>query len=118
MKLDTPYSYKNIHDGLVDSANYHPFELSDNCVLLHTRSSYAKECMLLIGLARQSFALEKLNGEYNTIIALVSPADDANDRHLQELASLARKFIDHDVADEVKNAKSVEEIVGIIRRNY
>ena len=114
LKLSTPYSYQNIEDGLIDSAKFHPFELSENAVLLHTRSDYTKECMLLLGFSNQAFELDKLHGKYNIILALVSPNDSENEQHLQELAHLARMFINSEVAAAIKNSKSAEEAVGII----
>ena len=114
LKLDTPYSYRNIEDGLIDAINFHPFELSENTVLLHCRSSYASECVLLIGFSQQAYEIEKLNGRYNVIISLISPDDKGNEQHLQELAHLSRKFLNPEVASVVKNAKSAEEVVGVI----
>ena len=114
LKLDTPYSYRNIEDGLIDAINFHPFELSSNTVLLHCRSRYANECMLLIGFSQKAYEVEKLNGNYNVIIALISPNDKGNEQHLQELAHLSRKFLDSDVAVAVRQSKSAEEVVGII----
>ncbi|MBQ9789520.1 MAG: cation:proton antiporter [Lentisphaeria bacterium] len=114
LKLNTPYSYQNIEDGLIDAINFHPFELSENTVLLHTRSNYTQECMLLIGHSPKSYEIEKLNGKYNNIICLISPNDNDNDQHLQELAHLSRKFLDPEFASLMKAVKSAEEAVGII----
>lgn len=102
--------------GLQEALRYHPLELSDSALLLHTRSEHVLNCMVLVGFSEKPYRLRDMPGEYKIVVALISPTSGGQELHLCELANLARHFMNPELVNALKQVHSASEVVDLLKK--
>ncbi|MEG2074960.1 MAG: PTS sugar transporter subunit IIA, partial [Victivallaceae bacterium] len=107
---------RELLSGLQEALRYHPLELSDSALLLHTRSEHVSHCTVLVGFSEKPYQLRGLKGEYKIIIALISPISGSQELHLCELANLARHFMNPELVSALRAVHSAAEVVALLKK--
>lgn len=83
----------------------------------HGKSSAVKESSVVVGRTAEPVEWNSLDGQKVHTVFLLAIADqDRADGHLQILAELASNLMDDDFVEALNNAKSVEDILDIVRK--
>jgi mannitol/fructose-specific phosphotransferase system IIA component (Ntr-type) len=81
----------------------------------HTSTMLVSNVVGLIGISKAGIPFESLDGQPAQIIVLLVIPRDKFQQHVRTLAGIARLFNHEQMAEALKNAKSSEEAMEIIR---
>ncbi len=81
----------------------------------HGKAPMVKEQIAALGICRKGLDFEALDGEPVYIIFLLIAPPDASGNHLKALAKISRLLKDKFFRQALRDAKSAEEILKIIR---
>ena len=81
----------------------------------HTSTMLVSNVVGLIGISKAGIPFESLDGQPAQIIVLLVIPRDKFQQHVRTLAGIARLFNHEQMADALKDAKSSEEAMEIIR---
>ena len=81
----------------------------------HAKTGAVKEQVAALGISRRGVVFEALDGEPVHILFLLIAPNDAAGNHLKALAKISRLLKDKFFRQALRDAKSAEEIIKIIR---
>jgi mannitol/fructose-specific phosphotransferase system IIA component (Ntr-type)/nucleotide-binding universal stress UspA family protein len=96
------------------SALAYPMEVGPGILLIHAHCEHLEQPALLVATGYDTLHFPKVDATSRVLLALLSPKEQTPGRHLQLLASLARRFQHPGTIEAIGAAKSSEEICRII----
>lgn len=103
-----------IHRLLKNSAGYSP-EVMPGVFLYEAHTSKVPEQMLFIGVAKNGVNVEQTAHQGHVILVLLSPKECSSQDHLRVLNSIVKLIRPGEGLNQVKGAKTIQEVVNALR---
>ena len=82
----------------------------------HAKTSAVKIPRVAVGISKDGFDFDSVDGNKANLIFMIAAGDDDNDLHLKTLSHLAQNLMDDEFVKEILNSKSKKEIVQLLSR--
>ncbi|WP_347029023.1 fructose-specific PTS transporter subunit EIIC [Intestinibacter bartlettii] len=82
----------------------------------HAKTSAVKIPRVAVGISKDGFDFDSVDGNKANLIFMIAAGDDDNDLHLKTLSHLAQNLMDNEFVKEILNSKSKKEIVQLLSR--
>ena len=82
----------------------------------HAKTSAVKIPRVAVGISKDGFDFDSVDGNKANLIFMIAAGDDDNDSHLKTLSHLAQNLMDDEFVKEILNSKSKKEIVQLLSR--
>ena len=82
----------------------------------HAKTSAVKIPRVAVGISKDWFDFDSVDGNKANLIFMIAAGDDDNDLHLKTLSHLAQNLMDDEFVKEILNSKSKKEIVQLLSR--
>ena len=82
----------------------------------HAKTSAVKIPRVAVGISKDGFDFDSVDGNKANLIFMIAAGDDDNDLHLKTLYHLAQNLMDDEFVKEILNSKSKKEIVQLLSR--
>ena len=82
----------------------------------HAKTSAVKIPRVAVGISKDGFDFDSVDGNKANLIFMIAAGDDDNDLHLKTLTHLAQNLMDDEFVKEILNSKSKKEIVQLLSR--
>ena len=82
----------------------------------HAKTSAVKIPRVAVGISKDGFDFDSVDGNKANLIFMIAAGDDDNDLHLKTLSHLAQNIMDDEFVKEILNSKSKKEIVQLLSR--
>ncbi len=82
----------------------------------HAKTSAVKIPRVAVGISKDGFDFDSVDGNKANLIFMIAAGDDDNDLHLKTLSHLAQNLMDDECVKEILNSKSKKEIVQLLSR--
>jgi len=89
--------------------------ISNGLGLPHNKLPEAKDILIGLGISQKGIDYDSLDGEPVYIVITIFASEDKPGQHIQVLAEIARLFSISGFLDKLRLAKSVEEIINLIK---
>ena len=83
----------------------------------HAKTSAVKIPRVAVGISKDGFDFDSVDGNKANLIFMIAAGDDDNDLHLKTLSHLAQNLMDDEFVKEILNSKSKKEIVQLLVDN-
>ena len=82
----------------------------------HAKTSAVKIPRVAVGISKDGFDFDSVDGNKANLIFMIAAGDDDNDLHLKTLSHLAQNLMDDEFVKEILKSKSKKEIVQLLSR--
>ena len=82
----------------------------------HAKTSAVKIPRVAVGISKDGFDFDSVDGNKANLIFMIAAGDDDNDLHIKTLSHLAQNLMDDEFVKEILNSKSKKEIVQLLSR--
>ena len=82
----------------------------------HAKTSAVKIPRVAVGISKDGFDFDSVDGNKANLIFMIAAGDDDNDLHLKTLSHLAQNLMDDEFVKVILNSKSKKEIVQLLSR--
>ena len=82
----------------------------------HAKTSAVKIPRVAVGISKDGFDFDSVDGNKANLIFMIAAGDDDNDLHLKTLSHLAQNLMDDEFVKDILNSKSKKEIVQLLSR--
>ncbi|MFQ7447329.1 fructose-specific PTS transporter subunit EIIC [Intestinibacter bartlettii] len=82
----------------------------------HAKTSAVKIPRVAVGISKDGFDFDSVDGNKANLIFMIAAGDDDNDLHLKTLSHLAQNLMDDEFVKEILNSNSNKEIVQLLSR--
>ena len=82
----------------------------------HAKTSAVKIPRVAVGISKDGFDFDSVDGNKANLIFMIAAGDDDNDLHLKTLSHLAQNLMDDEFVKEILNSKIKKEIVQLLSR--
>ncbi len=93
----------------------YPLELTQEIVLIHTRSNLIKEYKIYIAVNKKGFEIPKIDNTHKIMIILLSPIDKTTQSHLNILSQISRTVTKDNFLTALLQAKDFEELTQLMK---
>lgn len=81
----------------------------------HAKTTAVRRPMVAVGISKDGFDYEALDGQPVHVIFMIAAGGDDGDLHLKILSELSKKLMHPEFVDAVRNSRTREELVGLLR---
>ena len=90
----------------------YPLELTDDVVLIHTKTALLDKYQIFISVNKAGFHFEKLENRYKMMIVLLSPAAKSSQSHLNMLAQISKVVTSDHFIENMLKSISYQELLA------
>ena len=111
--LNNKYEFKK---ELLEREELSSTGFGNGIAIPHAKTSAVKIPRVAVGISKDGFDFDSVDGNKANLIFMIAAGDDDNDLHLKTLSHLAQNLMDDEFVKEILNSKSKKEIVQLLSR--
>ncbi|MFT8317000.1 MAG: fructose-specific PTS transporter subunit EIIC [Sporolactobacillus sp.] len=87
--------------------------IGEGIAMPHAKTKAVNEATVVFGRSKQGVDYEALDGQPSHLFFMIAAPEGAANVHLQTLAALSRLLVDQDFVNQIKSAKTADEVVKL-----
>lgn len=103
-------------EGILEREAQTSTGLGDGIAMPHAKNNAVNEATVLFAKSEAGVDYESLDGQPTYLFFMIAAPEDAHDTHLQALAALSRQLVNADFIEELKLAKTPDEVQAAFAR--